>query len=76
MIESEGLEKLRTAGWEIHSINFANVIIQEEFADELTELASVLLHSAFTIEDSIIKRGGGLADQTQELTAMLNEKGW
>ncbi len=76
MSELEGLEKLRDAAWEIQSINFADVIVREEFSKELDELADILLASSFTIEDSIIKRGGGLADQTQELTVSLNNKGW
>lgn len=76
MIKSSGLETMAEAGWEIQAINFADVIVREEFSTELSELAEVLTASKFSIEDSIIKRGGGLADQTQELTASLNEKGW
>ncbi|SLN55468.1 BglII/BstYI family type II restriction endonuclease [Ruegeria meonggei] len=76
MSDKSGLIQLKEAGWEIQSINFADVIIREEFYTELEELAQILTVSQFSIEDSIIKRGGGLADQTQELTAALNDKDW
>jgi hypothetical protein len=70
------LYRLEADGWEVAAINFADVIVEQEFSVEVEELVEVLQGVSFKIEDSIIKRGGGLADQTLALTGMLNDREW
>ncbi|MEQ9693103.1 BglII/BstYI family type II restriction endonuclease [Shimia sp. SDUM112013] len=76
MTEHRSLDKLQSLGWDVLSINFAELIVELEFKQELEELVSILLAAEFSVEEAIIKRGGGLADQTKMLTEQLVSKGW
>ena len=69
------LDKLRDEGWDVMSLNFADLILSREFSDELQALLDVLLTTKLSIAQSIIKGGGGLADQTQELAGRFNDIG-
>jgi hypothetical protein len=69
------LQALRLAGWDVRSYNFAEIIIEQEFEKEMEAILDVLLNAKFSIANSIIKRGGGLADQTQELTRKFDKIG-
>lgn len=75
MTVSAKIEKLRYAGWDIQSLNFADIILESEFPEQTDILLDTLLQTNFDIEQSIIKSGGGLATQTQALASRFNEIG-
>lgn len=68
MSVQERLKLLKQAGWDVLSLNFADLILSEEFTKQVSAILDVLLQAKFSVAESIIKRGGGLADQTQELS--------
>lgn len=72
---SEKIEILKSSGWDIQSLNFADLILESEFPKQAEALLDTLLEINFDIEESIIKSGGGLATQTQALATKFNEIG-
>ncbi|WP_425084122.1 BglII/BstYI family type II restriction endonuclease [Ruegeria profundi] len=75
MNSEEKLAQLEAEGWDVLSHNFASLIISREFGDELSKLLDVLRLAKFDIGESIIKGGGGLADQTKELSTEFDKIG-
>ena len=69
-------ERLTEAGWAVRDINYGNVIAQKVFGSQFTILTNLLVNWSLDVENSIIKRGGGQADQTSELTDLFVENGW
>jgi len=70
------IDRLINSDWEITEINYALAIAQQTFPQECELLAEALLSMTLNTEEHFIKRGGGEADQTQELSAKLNSYGW
>ncbi|WP_425081298.1 BglII/BstYI family type II restriction endonuclease [Ruegeria arenilitoris] len=75
MNAEQKLAQLEAKGWDVKSLNFADLIISRAFEDELSKLLDVLLRAKFDIGESIIKRGGGLADQTKKLSGEFDKIG-
>ena len=69
-------ENLKQRGWAIEEINNAELIISHQFRDETNFISESLVNWNLRTEEHIIKRGGGLADQTQELTTLFESKNW
>ncbi len=70
------LEILKNKGWEILALNYADVISENEFPDQIESICSILDNWSLEIENHIIKRGGGQADQTIEITQEFNKNNW
>jgi len=73
---SSKLRKLQEAGWEFQSLNYASAVVTDEFEPEFKRFLDALLAAKFTVEDAIIKRGGGRSDQTTALGMALVSRGW
>jgi hypothetical protein len=69
-------EELENHGWSLSSINHGELIAKMEFEDECKYLVEVLTGWSLEIENHIIKRGGGQADQTKDLTHKFVHRGW
>ncbi|PWE16893.1 hypothetical protein DDZ18_09260 [Marinicauda salina] len=69
-------ERLCDLGWVFQSLNYASAVISDEFEREFDLLLDSLLSARFTIEDAIIKRGGGRSDQTTALGRQFVANGW
>ena len=63
-------------GWEIISINHGELIAKIEFKEEFDKIVHALSNWNIEIENNIIKRGGGQADQTLELTRIFHGHDW
>lgn len=70
------IDRLINSDWGITETNYALAIAQQTFPQECELLAEALLSMTLNTEEHFIKRGGGEADQTQELSAKLNSYGW
>ena len=73
---STKIQKLQTAGWDFQSLNYASAVVADEFEPEFERFLDALLTAKFTVEDAIIKRGGGRSDQTTALGKALVTQGW
>lgn len=71
----EKLEQLSLDGWDVLSLNFCDIILSSEFETQTLMLLDVLLNARFSVAESIIKSGGGLATQTQALAAEFDRIG-
>lgn len=69
------LNELGDLGWDILSLNFADIILSSEFETQTVHLLDSLMQAKFSVAESIIKSGGGLATQTQALAAEFNKIG-
>jgi len=67
---------LKDKGWEVASINHGELIARIEFKDEFEKIVHALSNWNIEIENNIIKRGGGQADQTLELTRIFHGNEW
>ena len=70
------LEKLKNKGWKILALNYADVISEKEFPEQIESICSILDNWSLEIENHIIKRGGGQADQTIAITQEFNKHNW
>lgn len=70
------LDELVNQGWDVRAINNADLILTSRFADEGESLVEALLSYQLDVEDALVRRGGGLAEHTQDLAAKLNRFGW
>ena len=68
--------KIREKGWEVKDINNGLLVANLQFGAEIDTLDEILAEFRIDIENHIIKRGGGQADQTLDLTSKLVEQGW
>jgi hypothetical protein len=69
-------EQLENNQWSVKSINHGETIAKIEFSEQFEFLVSALCEWKLDVENHIIKRGGGQADQTQDLTEKFNARGW
>ena len=67
---------IRSKGWEVADINDAALLFAHHFAEECDFLQNALSGWELKLEEHIIKRGGGLADQTKSLTDIFVKQGW
>jgi len=71
----EKLKELGALGWDVLSLNFADIILASEFEAQTIHLLDSLMQAKFSVAESIIKSGGGLATQTQALASEFNKIG-
>ena len=69
-------EPLENGGWSIKEINFGKTIAEHYFYDQCNKIMKILSNWSLNLESHIIKRGGGQADQTQDLTKDFESMGW
>ncbi len=69
-------EVLEQKGWEIVAINHGDLIARIEFQEEIKKIVDALDVWNLEIENNIIKRGGGQADQTLALTESFYNHDW
>jgi len=68
--------KIIEKDWEVSDINNGLLVANLQFCEEFEILDRILAGIEIDVENHIIKRGGGQADQTLELTSKFLEQGW
>lgn len=76
MLEAKVFKDGELSNWEVADINDADLLFAHHFEEECNFLKSALSSWQLKLEEHIIKRGGGLADQTKSLTDIFEKQGW
>jgi len=67
---------IKSKGWEVTDINDAELLLTHHFHEECNFLKKALFSWNLELEEHIIKRGGGLANQTKSLADIFERQGW